>query len=416
MTLHLREFLTAATYRREAVDRFLDPSAHNWAQFDPELGYTLRTSSFADGLEGCRTVQTYETGGWRRMIQFADRPCRIHTYGDSFTQGAQVSDGETWQEVLAAHLCEPIRNFGVGGFGVHQAIRRLRRHESSGSEASHLVLTLWGDDHIRSINAWRWLTYCRDWNRPRFDHLFHSNPWDYARLDPTSRELMEVPGQFTRPEDLYRLTDPEFVFEHFGKDPIVRLLADLESPDHMDRDNVVRLAEVAGMKEDLDFSTSEARFRTAWKAYNTYGVAVSMRLLERLREDLEVLGKKLFVVLAYPASTVAEVCQGIPRDQGSYPDWHPIELRNYLGRMGLPYLDLLNAHVADFQTMRLSPDQYTSRYYIGHYSPTGNHFFAHALRERLKDWLDPPPPAYRSLEVEEGSRFSGYLPGEDTPR
>ena len=36
----------------------------------------------------------------------------------------QVSDGETWQEYLAAHLDEPIRNFGMGGYGVYQACRR----------------------------------------------------------------------------------------------------------------------------------------------------------------------------------------------------------------------------------------------------------------------------------------------------
>jgi hypothetical protein len=48
---------------------------------------------------------------------------RINTYGNSFTQCHQVSDGETWQEYLAAPLGEPIRNFGVGGHGVFQAYR-----------------------------------------------------------------------------------------------------------------------------------------------------------------------------------------------------------------------------------------------------------------------------------------------------
>ena len=50
--------------------------------------------------------------------------CRINTYGDSFTQGSQVSDGETWQEILAAHMGEPVRNWGIGGHGVYQAYRR----------------------------------------------------------------------------------------------------------------------------------------------------------------------------------------------------------------------------------------------------------------------------------------------------
>jgi hypothetical protein len=32
----------------------------------------------------------------------------------SFTQYHQVSDGETWQEYLAAHLGEPVGDFGIG--------------------------------------------------------------------------------------------------------------------------------------------------------------------------------------------------------------------------------------------------------------------------------------------------------------
>jgi hypothetical protein len=50
---------------------------------------------------------------------YADKKCRINTYGDSFTQCHQVSDGETWQEYLAAHLGEPVRNFGMGGYGAY---------------------------------------------------------------------------------------------------------------------------------------------------------------------------------------------------------------------------------------------------------------------------------------------------------
>ena len=60
---------------------------------------------------------------------YVGRPCRINTYGDSFTQCHQVSDGETWQEYLAAHLGEPIRNFGMGGYGAYQAYRRMVREE-----------------------------------------------------------------------------------------------------------------------------------------------------------------------------------------------------------------------------------------------------------------------------------------------
>ena len=66
---------------------------------------------------------------------YKDKPCRINTYGNSFTLCHQVSDGETWQEYLAGHLGEPIRNFGMGGFGVYQAYRRMVREEQTENQA-----------------------------------------------------------------------------------------------------------------------------------------------------------------------------------------------------------------------------------------------------------------------------------------
>ena len=68
---------------------------------------------------------------WIGHARYAGRPCRINTYGDSFTQCHQVSDAETWQEYLAGHLGEPIRNFGMGGYGVYQAYRRMVREEQT---------------------------------------------------------------------------------------------------------------------------------------------------------------------------------------------------------------------------------------------------------------------------------------------
>src|SRR5262249_16347034 len=101
------------------------------------------------------------------MINYAHEPCRLNAYGDSFTEGVQVSDGETWCEYLAAHLGEPVRNFGIGGYGVYQAYRRMLRQEATATTAEHLILNIWGlDDHLRSIDAWRWLRFGSTWRAP----------------------------------------------------------------------------------------------------------------------------------------------------------------------------------------------------------------------------------------------------------
>ena len=178
-----REWLAARAeqvIKRAAVDSFLSEAADSgqWARFDPELGYVLRDSIMRDGVDGSSTIARYSPTGERKLVNFADRTCRINTYGDSFTQCHQVSDGETWQEHLAAHLGEPIRNFGIGGYGVFQAYRRLRRVEQTAIKAPYLVLNIWGDDPQRSLMPCRALHI--GWRRAG---MFHGNPWTHLRVD-----------------------------------------------------------------------------------------------------------------------------------------------------------------------------------------------------------------------------------------
>ena len=86
-------------------------------------------------MDGSATISTVQPNGARTAHLYVERTCRINTYGDSFTQCHQVSDGETWQEYLAGHLGEPIRNFGMGGYGVYQAYRRMLREEKGPTAA-----------------------------------------------------------------------------------------------------------------------------------------------------------------------------------------------------------------------------------------------------------------------------------------
>ena len=137
-----REWLSKATLTKEMVNRFLDPDARNIWAFDSELGFRVRSCIRKDGVDGSQIVTHIEPSGERRMVNCADRPCRINTYGNSFNMSQQVSDGESWQEYLAAHLGEPIRNFGVGGYGVYQAYRRMLREERTESAAEYIVLLL----------------------------------------------------------------------------------------------------------------------------------------------------------------------------------------------------------------------------------------------------------------------------------
>jgi hypothetical protein len=77
---------------------------------------------------------------------------------NSFTSCEQVSDGETWQEILAAHLGEPIRNFGTGAYSVYLAYLRMQREEKRWP-AKYIIFNIYDDDHYRNLLPWQ---------RPRF--------------------------------------------------------------------------------------------------------------------------------------------------------------------------------------------------------------------------------------------------------
>jgi hypothetical protein len=383
----LREFLARRMYTREEVATFLDPAQPNWAKFDPVLGYSLRSSVVKDGVDGSRTIGTYLDTGERRRVNYAGVPCRINAYGDSFTQCAQVSDGETWEEYLAAHLGEPIRNFGVGGYGVYQAYRRMLREEATPSGAEYLILNIWGiDDHLRSVDAWRWLRFAT-WFRayPGHLHMVHGNPWAHIRIDPDTGAAVERDNPYSSPEAMYRLADAEHVYEHFKDDVIVKLIYAERYGTGMQFDELEGLARLFAVAPEFD--SREAVARTAEAIHIQYALRTSMHVVAKARAFAQQRAKKLLVFLSYDNTSVVRACEGGARQDQRFVD--------YLRDNRIPFVDVLAKHVEDYRTFRLTPREYANRYYIGHYKPQGNHFFAFAVKDSVVEWLEPKPVTYR---------------------
>lgn len=383
----VREFLGRLAYTRDEVSIFLDPKQQNWAKFDPELGYLLQNGVLHDGVDASRTILSFGRGGERSLVNYAGQRCRINTYGDSFTQGHQVSDGETWQEYLAAHLGEPVRNFGIGGYGVYQAFRRMLREEATPAATDYVVLNIYGlDDHLRSIDSWRWLRFGEGWRaRPEYRHMFHGNPWSHVRLDLKTGKLVELPNAFPTPDSLYKLCDKEYVYEHFKNDLIVRLLVTQRKGEGVGLEELESLASSLNVRPD--FSSLDAVAETARAVHVEYALRAGTQIVEMARAFANAKGKKLFVLLSYDSGTVRRVCEGLPRPDPA--------LVSALRDSGIPFVDILAKHVEDFRSFRLSPQEYISRYFIGHYKPQGNHFFAFAIKDAIAEWLDPKPVAYR---------------------
>jgi len=397
MQFNVRSVLDAAAYYEVEIDKVLDKENPAFLQFDPVLGYTLEDYIFRDGMKKTLSEYSYEKhGGHRKMINYASEPCRINTYGDSFTQGAQVSDGETWQEVLAAHFREPMRNFGVGGYGVYQAYRKAMQIETQDDlSAEYIILNIWDDDYMRNIDAARWNRVgwmCRDLPRGKKEgYPVHGFPWAHIRYDLDKGEFIECEGMFKEACELRKLVGKDEYYEIFKDDPVVHLYTLREGGD-APVDYLEKLAEAFNIKVNL--RDSQTRTNDAIKLHYAYGIKSTEYLVDKMQNWAKANNRKLMILLSYDVPAVMEYIEKGTRFDQAFVDF--LDDRKY------PYIDFLPKTKAEYKNFNLNVEQYLERFYIeragaqvfGHYNPYGNFWFAHAMRDELVQWLNPKPPAY----------------------
>ena len=392
-----QEYLRESTVSKDVLDTFLDPKKLSWAQFDPEIGYVLGNYLPRNGIDGSSTISTVQPDGARTAHLYVGRKGRINTYGNSFTECNQVNDGETWQEYLAAHLGEPIRNFGMGGFGVYQAYRRMLREEQTDRGAEYVILYIWGDDHIRSLLRCRHAALFRG-----SDHaggtMFSSNFWANVEMDLDSGQIVERPNRLPTRESLYGMTDPDWMYQNLKDDLALQMLSFLrELIRDVDWPEVARLAEVLHLPL-VDRENPREAVKTV---LDSYSFAATKYILKRAREFTEREGKKLLVVLFDPYRVMRVLIEsGTRYDQEIV---HFLEENNFL------YFDMNLMHAEDFKSFNLSFPEYRRRYFHGHYNPAGNHFFAFSIKDTIVQWLDPKPITYQD-KAEAFKNFADYVP------
>ncbi len=390
------DFLKESAVTREVIDRFL--RGPSWARFDPEVGYVLGNYMPSDGIDGSATISTTQADGARTSFMYAGRKCRINTYGDSFTLCHQVSDGETWQEYLASHLGEPVRNFGMGGFGVYQAYRRMLREEQKDHGGEYVILYIWGDDHIRSLLRCRHAITNRFWDH-KGGSMFHGNFWSHVELDLGTGRLVEKENLLPTTAALYQMTDPQFMVDQLRDDLALQLYAfKLGYTQDLDRERIGRLA--AHLSYPWDWSRESALDQQASELLDRYSLRATKFILEKAREFTQQNRKKLLICLFDPYRAMSEM-----RKSGKRYDQ---EIKDYLIREKFEHFDMNEVHLQDFKRYSLTFDDYMKLYFIGHYNPRGNHFFAYSIKDKVRQWLDPAPITYRKLDAD-SQEFRSYL-------
>jgi len=275
----VKEFAQELVYNKEEIDAWFS-RPFPFGKYDGKFGWVLEDCFIPDGIDGSWSTYSYETEGegCRKIINYRDKKCRINSYGDSFTQGYQVSDGETWQEILAAHIGEPIRNFGVGGWSVYQAYLRMKLEENK-NPAEYIIFNIWGDDHYRNLDAWRNIRvrktgYCCEPTLP------------YVEVNPKTKYFKECPNPCPTKESFYKLCDLNWVINRFKDDFVFNIMlahknaADMEVDKSYDK--VKDMATTLGINTKIDDADSISK--AAHEMQTKTALYASMRIVELVEE------------------------------------------------------------------------------------------------------------------------------------
>jgi lysophospholipase L1-like esterase len=127
--------------------------------YDQQLGWDYLPGT---GWKG-REQLTINSLGARGAVEFPAEPppdkVRIACFGESFTYGTDVPDGEDWPAKLAR--LDPrleVLNMGVGGYGTDQVLLRMRR-DCARLRPRGVLIGYMLENCLRNVNRWRTRLY-----------------------------------------------------------------------------------------------------------------------------------------------------------------------------------------------------------------------------------------------------------------
>lgn len=141
----------------QALERFLKSS------YDAELGWApkpgLKSTESVGSLGALsghtkRTSYAIAENGARVNPGHEHLPATISAYGDSYVFARQVNDDETWEWHLSELTGTNVLNFGVGNYGVDQALLRMER-EHPRNRTDVVILGAVPETIVRILSVWK---------------------------------------------------------------------------------------------------------------------------------------------------------------------------------------------------------------------------------------------------------------------
>lgn len=158
--------------------------------FDPELGWVRRPCTAGRDVTDRGPVTFHiDERGRRYNPGFGGRPSEVAVFGDSYAFCRLTADDETFPHRLSAMLGTNVLNFGVGNYGLDQAVLRLER-ELPGLGGRFVVMAVVPETMARIHSAWK--------------HYFeYGNTLAFKpRFVLEGERLVLVPSAIQRAEDL----------------------------------------------------------------------------------------------------------------------------------------------------------------------------------------------------------------------
>ena len=123
--------------------------------YDPELGWVRKPNTSHDEIgEKETTTWHIDERGSRKNPYLGSKESKISCYGDSFTFARQVNDNETWEYYLSELTKTNVQNFGVGNYGLDQAVLRLKR-EFPKNPTKIVIMGIVPDTISRILSMWK---------------------------------------------------------------------------------------------------------------------------------------------------------------------------------------------------------------------------------------------------------------------
>jgi lysophospholipase L1-like esterase len=304
------------------------------AIYDPRLGWTMR-----DGYASA-SMNLIEQG--IRKNQPSDTEIRtggVLVVGDSFTAGSQVNDDGTWPAQLEKRLGTPVINAGIGGYGIDQMV--LRAEQLLPIVRPKILIVGTQDQGILRV---KFSSYGRP--KPYFSVeagalLAHNDPVPRYTIDPD------------RESPLLRIMGYSYIADR-----------------------------IMGIYEPDDWYTQDGQHFIEAPVDD---VAVSCRLLERLRQDADGYGARPLMVMQY----------GGPLRLMSAPPPFAEKVMQCARAAGIDVVDefeplhgIAEHDIDEFKKLYVMVDDPAQPY--GHMSVLGNRQIAELIAAALRE-----PPAQR---------------------